>query len=89
MHGESSEVTEDGWRSEFLRYLMKEPAKIVSTFGSDGMKVEEVQRGMYCCLIEKSSKTGLGMLSYSAGQSHDVKYGEGRIGSEQWSSNNT
>ena len=68
-------------RSGDLRCLVEKPAKIVLTFGSDGMKVEKVQRGMYCCLIEKHSMTGLGMLSYSAGQSHDVRDGESRIGS--------
>lgn len=85
MHGENSEATtEDGRRRGDLRYLVNEPAKIVVNeklrvqlaFGSDGMKVEKVQRGMYCCLIEKSSTKGLGMRSYSAGQSHDVNYGE-------------
>lgn len=76
-------------RSGALRWLVKEAAKIVVNgklrvelaFGSDGMKVEKVQRGMYCCLIAQPSMTGLGMLSYSAGQSYDVRYGEGRIGS--------
>lgn len=68
-------------RSGDWRCLVEKPAKIVLTFGSDGMKVEKVQRGMYCCLIEKLSMTGLGMLSYSAGQSHDVRDGESRIGS--------
>lgn len=69
-------------RSGDLRCLVEKPAKIVFAFRSDGMKVEKVQRGMYCCLIEKHSMTGLGMLSYSAGQSHDVRDGESRIGSE-------